>query len=63
MTPLYDAVGRGIDSLDARQAKSGSDKAVQVIVTDGMENAPHSTGARRPAAGRGHAEGAPRDGW
>lgn len=38
-TPLYDAIGRGIDSLDDRCAKSGSGKAVLVIVTDGQENA------------------------
>jgi uncharacterized protein YegL len=38
-TPLYDAIGRGIDSLDARLARSGSSKAVLVVVTDGMENA------------------------
>jgi hypothetical protein len=38
-TPLYDAIGRGIDSLDARLAKSGSGKAILVVVTDGMENA------------------------
>ncbi len=35
MTPLYDAMGRGIDSLDGR-AKEG--KAILVVVTDGMEN-------------------------
>jgi hypothetical protein len=38
-TPLYDAIGRGIDSLDARLAKSGSSKAILVAATDGMENA------------------------
>lgn len=37
-TPLYDAVGRGIDSLDARLKSSGSFKAVLIIVTDGEEN-------------------------
>lgn len=35
-TPLYDAVGRGIDNLDAKVAKAG--KAILVIVTDGEEN-------------------------
>jgi hypothetical protein len=39
LTPLYDAIGRGVDSLDARLAKSGSSKAVLVVATDGMENA------------------------
>lgn len=34
-TPLYDAIGRGIDRLD--QAKP--DRAILVIVTDGYENA------------------------
>ena len=34
-TPLYDAIGRGIDTLDG----NGADKAVLVIVTDGHENA------------------------
>lgn len=34
-TPLYDAVGRGIDDLD-RRATDG--KAILVIVTDGQEN-------------------------
>ncbi len=33
-TPLYDAVGRGVEMLDAK--KSG--KAILVIVTDGFEN-------------------------
>ena len=35
MTPLYDAMGRGIDSLDRRAADG---KAILVVVTDGMEN-------------------------
>jgi hypothetical protein len=35
MTPLYDAIGRGVDGLD-RRAVDG--KAVLVIVTDGLEN-------------------------
>ena len=35
MTPLYDAIGRGIDSLDKR---NGDGKAILVIVTDGAEN-------------------------
>jgi hypothetical protein len=34
-TPLYDAIGRGIDSLDAK----GGERSVLVVVTDGMENA------------------------
>ncbi len=38
-TPLCDAIGRGIDSLDERTAKSGSSKAILVVVTDGLENA------------------------
>lgn len=38
-TPLYDAIGRGIDTLDAKLAASGSGKAILVIVTDGQENA------------------------
>jgi hypothetical protein len=33
-TPLYDAIGRGIDGLDAKEGK-----AILVIVTDGQENA------------------------
>lgn len=36
-TPLYDAVGRGIDTLDGKLA-GGSGKAILVIVTDGAEN-------------------------
>lgn len=40
-TPLYDAIGRGIDSLDARTAASGSSKAILVVMTDGLENASH----------------------
>ena len=35
MTPLYDAIGRGVDGLDKR---AGDGKAVLVIVTDGLEN-------------------------
>ena len=35
MTPLYDAIGRGVDGLDKR---AGNGKAVLVIVTDGLEN-------------------------
>jgi hypothetical protein len=31
--PLYDAIGRDIDSLDARLAKSGSSKASLVVAT------------------------------
>lgn len=38
-TPLYDAIGRGLDSLDGRLKSSGSFKAILVIVTDGAENA------------------------
>lgn len=38
-TPLYDAIGRGIDSLDTSLAKSGSSKAILVVMTDGQENA------------------------
>lgn len=38
MTPLFDAIGRGIESLDARLAKSGDKKAILVVVTDGFEN-------------------------
>lgn len=53
-TPLYDAIGRAIDKLDARGGKS-----VLIIVTDGFENASrkHSLGsikeliAARQAAG------------
>ena len=38
MTPLYDAVGRGVGILDeALGGKPG--KAVLVIMTDGLENA------------------------
>lgn len=37
-TPLYDAIGRGIDNLDAATKASGSGKAILVIVTDGEEN-------------------------
>lgn len=35
MTPLYDAMGRGVDSLDNR---AGDGKAILVVVTDGVEN-------------------------
>jgi hypothetical protein len=35
MTPLFDAIGRGISSLDGR---AGDGKAILVVVTDGMEN-------------------------
>lgn len=38
-TPLYDAIGRGIDGLDAKLAKAGTKKAILVVVTDGFENA------------------------
>src|SRR5262249_8651844 len=38
-TPLYDAIGRGIDSLDDRLAKSGSKTAILAAMTDGQENA------------------------
>jgi hypothetical protein len=34
-TPLLDAIGRGVDSLDR---KTANDKAILVIVTDGEEN-------------------------
>lgn len=37
-TPLYDAIGRGIDGLDGKLAKAGTGKAILVIVTDGQEN-------------------------
>ncbi len=37
-TPLFDAVGRGISSLDERLAKTGDKKAILVVVTDGFEN-------------------------
>lgn len=43
-TPLYDAIGRGIDSLDGKLAASGSGKAILVIVTDGAENASRKYG-------------------
>jgi hypothetical protein len=39
-TPLYDAIGRGIDTLDG----NGADKAVLVVVTDGYENASRKHG-------------------
>lgn len=44
-TPLYDAIGRGISSLDGKTGTGG--KAILVIVTDGMENASrkHSHGS------------------
>lgn len=38
-TPLYDAIGRGIDTLEAKIAKDATNKAILVIVTDGQENA------------------------
>lgn len=38
-TPLWDAIGRGVETLDRKNAVSGSKRAVLVIVTDGMENA------------------------
>lgn len=42
-TPLFDALGRGINDLDATLLRMGEDdrpaKVVFVIVTDGMENA------------------------
>jgi len=37
-TPLYDAIGRGIGSLDARLAKAKTKKAILVMATDGEEN-------------------------
>ncbi len=37
-TPLYDAIGHGIASLDARLKASGSKKAILVVITDGQEN-------------------------
>lgn len=37
-TPLYDAIGHGIASLDARLKQTGSKKAILVVVTDGEEN-------------------------
>lgn len=37
-TPLYDAIGRGIDGLDKKLAGAGTGKAILVIVTDGQEN-------------------------
>lgn len=39
MTPLFDAIGRGVDDLDGKLKASGSTKAILVIVTDGQENA------------------------
>jgi len=38
MTPLYDAVGRGIGVLDEATAGKGAAKAILVVMTDGMEN-------------------------
>ena len=38
MTPLYDAIGRGINETEQRVARSGADKVIVVIVTDGGEN-------------------------
>ena len=38
-TPLYDAIGRGIDGLDGKLTASGSTKAILVVITDGQENA------------------------
>ncbi len=45
-TPLYDAIGRGIDGLDGKIA-NGTGKAILVIVTDGEENSSrkHTHGA------------------
>jgi uncharacterized protein YegL len=45
-TPLFDAIGRGIDSLDARLAKSGSSKSILVVMTDGQENSSRKYGHR-----------------
>jgi len=38
MTPLYDAVGRGIGVLDEATAGKDAAKAILVVMTDGMEN-------------------------
>jgi len=38
MTPLYDAVGRGIGILDEATAGKDAAKAILVVMTDGMEN-------------------------
>jgi Mg-chelatase subunit ChlD len=38
-TPLFDAVGRGIGILDEAIAGKPEDRAILVIMTDGMENA------------------------
>ncbi len=38
-TPLLDAIGRSIASLDAKLAKAGAKRAVLVVATDGQENA------------------------
>lgn len=37
-TPLFDAIGHGVASLDARLKASGSKKAILAVVTDGEEN-------------------------
>lgn len=37
-TPLFDAIGRGVDNLDAKLRALGTKKAVLVVVTDGQEN-------------------------
>jgi Mg-chelatase subunit ChlD len=38
MTPLYDAVGRGVGILDEAAADKDGTKAILVVMTDGMEN-------------------------
>jgi hypothetical protein len=45
-TPLYDAIGRGIDGLDAK----GGERAVLVVVTDGLENASRKHGHKSISA-------------
>ena len=39
LTPLYDAIGRGIGTLDEVLAGKTGDKAILVVMTDGHENA------------------------
>ena len=38
ITPLLDAIGRGIGKIDAKLAASNGEKAILVVVTDGQEN-------------------------
>lgn len=52
MTPLYDAVGRGIGVLDGAMAGKDAAKAIMVVMTHGMENDSSSTTPKSPSWSR-----------